>query len=234
MAIAADIDTFKSMIKGHGGLARSNWYAVYMTHPVGKRGLLNGDIDGLIGQAARSLTSGQGVGLSLGSFFQDPRDIYLMCDSVNIPGKQIMTQEYATGLRARKKPYNFLNEDVNMSFHLTNDYYIYKYMRSWMDGIITERGDNHYSVSYKEEYTTDIIIQQLSPNGNTFLPVYSVKLRNAFPIAMSGVALNQQDNDTAKINVSFAYDEIEELGLVGNLGSLLGGASTLINNTFGL
>jgi hypothetical protein len=234
MSIAADIDTFKAMIKGHGGLARSNWYAVYMTHPVGKRGLLNGDIEGTLGNAARSLLSGQGSGVGLRSFFQDPRDIYLMCDAVNIPGRQIMTQEYMTGLRTRKKPYSFINSDVNMSFHLTNDYYIYKYIKSWMDGIVVEKGDNHYTVEYKEKYTTDIIIQQLSPNGNSFLPVYSCKLRNAFPISLSDVALDQADNTTLKCAVTFAYDEFEELGLTENLGALLGGATKLIDNTLGL
>lgn len=234
MGISATPDTFKAMINNRGGLARTNRYAIYMTHPVSKQGLLNTDFGSLIGQAARSIIGGSGVGLNVGSFFNDPRDIYLMCDSVNLPGRQIVTQEYYTNLRGRKRPYNYINDDVSMSFHLTNDYYMWKYIKSWMDGTVSEQEDNRYNIAYKEDYVTDITIQQLALNGNTFVPVYSIKLRNAYPISMSSVNLSQNENETAKCNVTFAYDEWEEMNLAENLGATLGTGAKLIKNTFGL
>lgn len=216
MTMPADVDTLKSTISRRGGPARANRFAVYVTHPgnSGLGGLINTDFASLAGNAARSLISGGSF--SLKSFVNDPRDMFLLCDSVNIPGRQIVTQEHYTSVRGIKKPNSFIDEDVTMTFNLTNDYYAWSYWQSWMDLIVQKQDDNFYSFGFRSDYTTDITIQQMG--GVDFVPVKSIKLRNAFPVSLNSVQLgNSQENNIAQATVTIAYDYWEEAGFVEGL-----------------
>ena len=74
-----------------------------------------------------------------------------------------------------------------------------------------------YRVNFKQEYTADVIIQQLDKEKN--LPVYGVKLINAFPTTVAGVPLNNEtENTTQKLNVTLSYDKFEIDDALGTLG----------------
>lgn len=233
MALPASIDTLKASISRRGGMAKANRYAVYITHPGRKRsllgGLVNADLEGIIGNTLRNVIGGGSP--SLGSFLNDPRDIFLFCESTTLPGRQVATQDLFTDMKGIKKPYAYINDNVTMTFNLTNDYYMYKYMKSWMDSVITKDSRGGFQIAYKENYTTDIVIQQLG--GTDYVPVYGVKLENAFPVTISSVNLsNTSENTISQITVTFEFDDWSEQGIVdgtlGNLGGLL--QSTLIDN----
>ena len=233
MALPASIDTLKASIARRGGMARSNRFAIYMSHPSKKTNLINTDLTGIIGNAARGLIGGGSV--SLGSFLEDPRDIFLFCESVNIPGRQIATNEFFTDMKGIKKPYQFINDEVQMTFNLTNDYYMFKYMRSWMDAVIPTVGSS-YRIGYKSQYTTNIVIQQLA--GTNWVPVHGVVLRNAYPTQMSQVQLgNNMDNTVAQITATFTFDEWEEqsaikgaaTGITTGLSAISNAAGTVAN-----
>lgn len=228
MGINATIDEIKSSVGRRGGLARSNRFAVYMAHPSKKGGLLNTDLSGIVGNFATSALSGGSI--SLGSFLSDPRDMAFFCESVSLPAQTVATNEFYTDLKAEKRPYAVIQDQVDFTFILTNDYYAYKYMKSWLDTVIPKVEDN-YRVSYKDQYATDITIQQL---GNSdIVPVYGVKLINAFPVSISAVELNNSaDNTVTRVTVSIAYDYMEEAGLIdGAIQALKTGvAGKLVGN----
>ena len=213
--LPASIDTLKASISRRGGLAKANRYAVYINHPSKKINLINTDVQSLLGNAARSLLSGGSM--SLKGFFEDPRDIFLFCEAVTIPGRQIATNEFFTDMKGIKKPYAFINDEVSMTFQLTNDYYMFKYFRSWMDAILPKTGDT-YGVAYKSSYCTDIVIQQL---GNTdYVPVYGVVLKNAYPTTMSSINLaNGSENTVATITITFTCDDWEEQSEIQGIGT---------------
>lgn len=229
MTLPVTIDSLKSTISRRGGLARNNRFAIYMSHPGGKSSLLNTDFSSLLGNAARSVISGglnassvtSAAKASLGGLFNDPRDMYLLCDSVNLPGRQIATFEPPEGsMKPVKVPYSFINEDVNFTYNVTNDYYSVKFWKSWMDLIIPQTKDQkNYKLNFKEKYTTDIIIQQM---GNTdYIPVYSVKLNDAYPITFNSIELsNQSDNSVVQIQVTVTYDNWYELSALETLGEI--------------
>lgn len=233
MTLPVDIDALKSTLNRRGGMAKPNRFAVYVTHP-GKSTLgsfINTDFASLAGNAARAAIGGGSF--SLKSFINDPRDMFLLCDSVNIPGRQIVTQEHYTSIRGVKKPNSFIDEDVTFTFNLTNDYYAWDYWKSWMDLIINERGDNFYTIGFKDEYTTDITIQQMG--GVDYVPVKSIKLRKAHPIAINSVQLgNGLENQVTQVTVTVAFEYWEEAGFVEGLvdiakGAIAGGISSLFS-----
>jgi len=222
------IDDLKSTIGRRGGLARSNRFAVYVTHPNKKQGLLNTDWSGLASNLLTTTLSGGDIDPM--AFFNDPRDMFLLCDSVQLPGKRIATMEKRITHKAVKKPYSYMVDEVTFSFILTNDYYIKKYFDSWQNMIVSP---DDLGIAYKDTYTTDIVIQQMS-TGNDFIPAYGVKLINAFPIAVNAIDLsNQSASDALRVTITVGFDDWTEEGLLDSIGSLVEQGKDLLKGTVG-
>ena len=211
----SSIDDLKSVIGKRAGLARQNRFNVIITPP--GITLLNQDFGGLLQQ---SLTGN----LGLNDFVNDPRDIALLCESCTMPGKSLTTVDhnfrgygqsikYATG-------YN--NEDVTMSFLVTNDYYMVKTFTKWMNSIVDH---NNYISKYRKDHSSDIIIQQLDNNNRV---AYGVKLLEAYPISVSPITLDNTATDTVqKITVTFTYRDFKQ---EEGLSSLLSGGKGLFDS----
>jgi len=147
-----------------------------------------------------------------------------------MPGKRISTTEATHNHHLSKKPYSAATDEVTMSFMLTNDYYIKKYFDMWQEMIVDTSGD-HYKTFYKNEYCTDIIIQQLSAS-NDVIPGYTIKLENAYPIQVGQVELTNESEGLMELSITWEYDNFKSIGLVDGfedvVGSMLGiGRNTL-------
>ena len=198
------VDDFKSTIGKRGGVSTPNRFSVTFSPPT--QSLLNLDLQSM----AASAISGT---FSLGGLVNDPRDISVLCESVSLPGRLLQTIEYdALDRTPRKLPTQVIDEDVSMSFLLTNDYYMKKMFDRWQESIIDV--DSHL-VSYPSEYKRDVIIQQLDQNNT---PVYGVKLINAFPSAVNSIELSNESSDAKhSLNVNFVYDNFVVEGAVKSL-----------------
>lgn len=226
MSLPVQIDTLKSTIGRRGGMARPNRFAVYISHPSSKQGLINTDLTSLVSNIGTSMLSGGSVDPMM--FFNDPRDMFLLCESAQLPGKRVTTTESMTDIKAQKRPYSYLMDDVTMTFLLTNDYYTRKYFDSWQDSIVSF---NNKKISYKKEYASDISIQQIGVS-NDIIPAYNVKLKNAYPIALAAVELsNANENSLIQCTVTFTFDDWEQTGLIDGFSDLIDAGSNLITNT---
>lgn len=183
------IDKLTSTIGKRGGVAKQNRFQVIFTPPQGS--LLSGD--SIVG----ALISGGG----LKSMVNDPRDISMLCENVTIPGRQITTLDYTAEKQAVKIPYSFINEDVTCTFLLTNDYYIKTMFDNWMEQVFD---DKKFTARFKKDFTSDVVIQQLNSKD---VPVYGVRLENAFPTTVAGITLdNNSESAVQKMTVTFSYD----------------------------
>ena len=209
----ASIDTLKSSISNHGGIAHPNRFNVIFTPP--KMSLLNKNPTNLIG----NLASGS---LSLRNLINDPRDISLLCQSISIPGRNLSTLDYQAGKGSRKQPYSFTDTEVSMSFILTSDFYIKNMFDTWLENIFDT--ENYY-VGYKKDYATDVTIQQLNKKN---IPVYGVRLVNAYPTTVTDIALDNATPDSVqKMTATFSYDRfVAEDALSSTIGA---GMRTLRN-----
>jgi hypothetical protein len=214
-----EIDKFKSVIGKRGGLTPQNRFAVYMALP-----LISFDVQGLIAKAF-----GQGV---KSPTFNDPRDVSILCDSVTLPGRQISTNDFTAGILTKKMPYNYINDDVTMTFHITNDHFMKKYFETWFNSMFDRRNG---IMKYKSDYVTDIIIQQLDQRD---VPVYTCTLKNAFPTTITGYELtNAGENATQKMSITLSYDDWSEEGFVESVlskGKVLLGSASKTLKAFGL
>ena len=198
------IDKLTSTIGKRGGLAKTNRFQVIFTPPQGS--LLSAK--GLIG----ALTSGGG----LKSMINDPRDISMLCENVTLPGRQITTVDYIAEKQSVKIPYAFINEDVTCSFLLTNDYYMKTLFDAWLEQVFDTES---YRAKFKKDFTTDVVIQQLNEKN---VPVYGVRLENAFPTTVAGITLdNNSESAVQKMTVTFSYDNYVPEGPLSSTMSAL-------------
>jgi hypothetical protein len=207
MTLPVSIDTMKSTINRRGGLARGNRYAVYISHP-------SKSINNLLQFNPATLLSNliSGDGVHIGDFISDPRDMFLLCQTATMPGKRILTTEAMHNHHLAKKPYSAATDEVTMSFILTNDYYIKKYFDMWQEMIIDTSGE-HYKAFYKQDYCTDVLIQQIS-QSNDMIPGYTIKLENAYPITVGSIDLSEGSEGMMELSITFEYDNFKSLGLV--------------------
>ena len=86
------IDNLKATISKKGGVAFANRFQVFFQPPgaVTLKNLLNSDPKSLVGDLAKNAISGG----SPKNIIPDPRDISILCESVNLPGRQISTIDY--------------------------------------------------------------------------------------------------------------------------------------------
>ena len=217
------IDNLKATIAKKGGLAMQNRFQIFFTPPTANsvKSLLNQDIGSLIGDIAKNAISGG----SAKNLIPDPRDISILCEAVSFPGRQISTIDYIAERQGIKVPYSVINEDVSMTFLLTNDYFIKKMFDAWSTGIFDVE---KYRAGYKKDFVTDIVIQQLDQNN---VPVYSVRLEGAFPTTISAINLdNNSENTIQKMTVTMSYENYIPEGLVDTAFST---ASVALNSLLG-
>ena len=86
------------------------------------------------------------------------RDLNLLCKATNLPGRQVMTNNRIIGAVDQKVAYSIATEDINMSFHVSNDYKIRKYFEDWQALAIDP---NTYEIGYLNEYAKPVKIHQL-------------------------------------------------------------------------
>jgi len=87
------------------------------------------------------------------------RELNLLCSSVNLPGRQIMTQERDIGLITQKVANNHIFDDVSLTFRCLNDYGIKEYFEAWQDRCIDQ---NSLEVGYLRDYAFNVKIHQLA------------------------------------------------------------------------
>jgi len=201
------VDDLKAVIGKRGGIAKTNRFVVIMTPPAAT--LLNKDFKGLLFQG---LTGN----LGLNDFFNDPRDIAMLCRSCTLPGRSINTLEFPKeGYKNQVKyPTSYVNEDVSFNFLLTNDYYMKKVFDDWQALVFDQ---TNHTISYKTTYTSDVIIQQLDQDNNV---VFGVKLSNAYPTAINSIALdNNQSDAVQELQVTMTYDDFAPEGALSSIVS---------------
>lgn len=134
-------------------------------------------------------------------------DIFLVnaiCESVSLPGRAISTNEHTTTKHATKTPYSFINDDVTLTFLVTNDFYIKNLFEKWMKTVINDEDGKIY---YKSQYASDMTITVLSVDGKV---VHKVNLEKAFPIAFTAIELsNTAESQVMRFTVTMTYDNFK-------------------------
>ena len=92
------------------------------------------------------------------------RSLDLLCKSVTLPGKQIMSTDYPLGATNRKIANGHAFADVSMTFIGLNDFKARKYFDTWQAAALNP---SSLELGYYKEYTKPVVIQQLEKNAKS-------------------------------------------------------------------
>jgi hypothetical protein len=131
------------------------------------------------------------------------RPLDILCESISFPGKQIETVDYSMYRNPLKIPSGFINDEVSVTFRLTEDFLVKRVFEVWQGGIIDQ---NSYKARYLEEYVQDIEFTHQDKQDKSR---YSIKLIDCYPITVGSIEKSHETtNTTLKVTVTFAVRDV--------------------------
>src|SRR6056300_1083985 len=67
----------------------------------------------------------------LKTFTVDPNELNLLCTAAMLPGRQIMSMDYAVGTTNRKIANGYTVTDMTLTFMVANNHIIRQYFEAW-------------------------------------------------------------------------------------------------------
>lgn len=158
----------------------------------------------------------------------DTRTLNLLCKNVQLPGRQLLTNERIVGMKQVKQVYAYAQDDVSLTFHVTNDYNLKRYFEYWQNLAVDIETKQ---LNYPDEYGFEVRIEQLEKGAAFDLPVdinfnlgqlnidididlftdaksvYTCVLEKAFPTTMNAIEFNNDPNGMVELNVQLSYKD---------------------------
>ena len=133
----------------------------------------------------------------------DITDLSVMCDSVSMPTRQILTTDYSLHRHVIKVPTGYTESDINITFNVTQNYLAKKALDSWLSKVVDVPS---YRVNYNDVYRRDITIQQLDTSDAV---IYTASVKDAFPYELSALEFSNSSQEIVKVQATFAYGFFE-------------------------
>lgn len=133
----------------------------------------------------------------------DTRSLNILCESISFPGKQIESIDYSMYRNNLKMPSGYINDELNVTFRLTEDFLVKRVFERWQAGIIDQKT---YKARYLEEYVKDLLFVHEDKNDDA---QYTIRAIDCYPITVSAIEKsNETENSALKLTVTFACRDI--------------------------
>lgn len=128
------------------------------------------------------------------------QEISIMAEEAEIPGKSFASNSMSLYGPAIKFPYLEVYADLRVTFMCSGDFWERIWMDDWQNRICNPKSG---FFAYPDDYTRDITVQQLNPQGKV---IYEGVAKKAWPITIEAQALAYRETNTyQKLSVQFAY-----------------------------
>jgi hypothetical protein len=206
---------FLSNIKAKDGLARPSRYEVILPIPdyinkfISSSALekffnipnniiaeITADINSITGNG-RDETKTSNPALS--------RYLALQCESAELPGKTLLTQDVKIYGPGFKVPYQTQYTETTLTFVCTNEFYERKLFERWMEAIMpTDTNNLRYSKDENTRYMTNVQIIQYD---DFIKRIFIIELIDAFPISIASQPLSWSEEGFHRVSVQFTYQK---------------------------
>ena len=210
---------FISNINSRGGLTRSNLFAVVIPIPTYinnfvtftvtdalenlGRELVNSFVDPVTSLLNQALGRGPIDEQSRTSNSTIVRELALLCENAELPGKTFMSHDARVYGPTFKVPYMAQYADMNLTFLCTNQFQERALFERWMESIVPIDTNNpRFPKSEKSRYMTNIRVIKYDDNAKQ---VFVVELQDAFPIGLSPQQMSWTDDGFLRLTVQFSY-----------------------------
>jgi len=127
----------------------------------------------------------------------------LQCESAELPGKVLQTQEAKIYGPTFKVPYQTQYSDTTLTFMCTNEFYERKLFDRWMECIHPSDTNNlRFPKGARSRYMTNIKIIQYD---DFIKQIHAVELLDAFPIGVAPQQLSWGEDGFHRLSIQFAY-----------------------------
>jgi len=139
---------------------------------------------------------------SLGSNATLSRYLALQCETAELPGRTLQTQEVKIYGPSFKVPYQTQYNEITLTFLSTNDFWERKLFDRWIEAIHPSDTNNMRYAKGPQTYMTPIKIIQYD---EFIKQIYAVELIDAYPIGVSAQQLSWSEDSFHRVSVQFAY-----------------------------
>lgn len=210
---------FISNINARGGLSRSNLYAVVIPIPTYINNFVTYTVtdalqnigDDIVNRFVDPITSFINQTLGRGPIDEASRtsdatisrELALLCENAELPGKSFLTQDARVYGPTYKIPYQAQFSEMNLTFLCTNQFQERSFFERWMEAIIPSDTNNpRFPKSNRSRYMTNIRVIKYDDTANE---VFVVELQDAFPTALAPQQMSWQDDGFLRLTVQFSY-----------------------------
>jgi hypothetical protein len=134
-------------------------------------------------------------------------EIMMMCDSINVPGKTIATQDIRMYGETREIPYMPIYPTLEASFIVDRRLRVKQFFEDWMNSVIN---NNTRELAYRNFYSTDIEIIVTDKNS---VPVHKIKAYDVFPKNMTDMQLDYASKEVLRLRVTFSMRYWENMNI---------------------
>jgi len=201
---------FLSNMKAHDGPAKPSRFEVILPIP----NYINSFVGNSILEQLINLPNN--IVSSVTDIFSAPQDpasrttnaslsryLALQCETAELPGRTLLTQDVKIYGPTFKVPYQSQYNDINLGFICTNDFYERKLFDRWIEAIHPSDTNNmRFPKGNSTRYMCNITIIQYD---DFIKKIYSVELVDAFPIGVAAQPLNWSEDNFHRLSVQFAY-----------------------------
>jgi hypothetical protein len=138
-----------------------------------------------------------------------PKELYLLCDAAELPGRGFATVETRYYGPSQMFPTNSQYQPASFSFLCRNASGERRYFDDWLEVI---NPSTNYNFEYFNNYQCDIDVYQYSEyGGQDGMPqvTYHWQLRRAWPMLVAPQAVSWEAQDILRLQVTFAYKNWE-------------------------
>ena len=126
----------------------------------------------------------------------------MQCESAELPGRTILTQDAKVYGPTYKVPYQSQYNEITLTFLCTNEFWERKLFDRWLEAIMPSDTNNLRFPKGSQTYMTPIKVIQYD---DFIKQIYAVELIDAFPIGISAQTLNWSDDNFHRLSVQFTY-----------------------------
>jgi hypothetical protein len=210
--------SFISNVNSKGGLARPARFQVVLPIPAYIAQFVQNSliekILNLPNSIAQDITDaingalGRG-GSSLGANPTISRYLSLQCESAELPGKNLVTEDVKIYGPTFKVPYQTQYAETTLTFICTNDFYERKLFERWLGAIMpTDTNNLRFPKGENSNYLTELTVKQYNEDVTQ---IFAVKMIDAFPISIAAQPVSWGDDNFHRLTVQFAYQRYEAI-----------------------
>lgn len=133
----------------------------------------------------------------------------LQCETAELPGKTLLSQDVKIYGPSFKVPYQTQFNDITLTFVCSNKFYERKLFDTWVEAIMPMDTNNlRYAKDEETRYMTNITILQYD---DFIQEIYAVSCLDAYPIGIAAQPLSWSDENFHRISIQFAYQKYRQL-----------------------